>query len=80
VVTAAEHELYPDDLEYLRRGVLTDAQQRAELDTITEVAAQLHQLRANGYTPGKVLHELGIYRPRASWAQCAYYLAKWAAR
>ena len=80
MVTVGEHELYPDDLEHLRRGVLTAAEELAELDAITEVAAQLHQLRANSYTPGMVLHELGIYRPQASWAQCAYYLAKWAAR
>ena len=80
MVTVSEHELYPDDLEHLQRGIATVAQQRAELDTITEVARQLHQLHANGYTPGKVLHELGIYRPQASWVQVAYYLAKWAVR
>lgn len=80
MVTTAEHELYPDDLEQHRQAIPTTAVELAELDAISEVAAQLHQLRANGYTPGMVLHTLGIYRPKASWAQCAYYLAKWAVR
>jgi len=76
----SEHALYPVDLEKYRQAIPTTALELSELDTITEVAEQLHRMRANGYTPAMVLRDLGIYQPRPTWAQAAYELAKWAVR
>ena len=85
MVMQTEHALYPVDLEKYRQAIPTTALEQAELDTITEVAEQLHRMRANGYTPAMVLRDLGIYRRYAAsyevtWPQAAYELAKWALR